>query len=316
MKSSLNGLLLEGEENEKPEFQDGDTCSGEEESNCTFSKKETEDKEMELFGFNITDYSLLMTTLLIGAIDGFNPCSLWALMFLISMIVRLNSRKIILAAGLTFVGTVSFIYGMFILGTFAIVVNIIDYFWIRVLLFIIASAFAAVNIKEGVMKGPAQFTFSISGSNKKQFIKLIREKMIFSGKIGPLIMASILIGTFASLIELPCTAGFPVIWNGIMSDQSVGTKTYVFYLIIYIAMYMLIEIAVVSGMVITMKKTFMTEETGKALKFISGTLMGYLAIVLLLGKSYMNDITLVGGGSLAVILLSLTVIYIRKLFRR
>ncbi|WP_280770861.1 hypothetical protein [Salipaludibacillus daqingensis] len=312
VERSLNNRLLGESRDENISFSEGGTCSeNNENEDCSFSLDET-DENVELFGWDLSNYSLFFTTMLIGIVDGFNPCSLWALMFLISMIIRFKSRKLMFVVGGTYILTVSFIYGLFILGTFAVVIQIIDYFWVRFLLFSLAAFFASVNIRDALGKENKKMTFSISTGHKKAFIQKVRDKLFSTERLSGFIIASILIGFFASMIELPCTAGFPIIWNGIVSSQSIAFQSYLGYLFIYLFMYVLVEITIVTVMVVTMRKAFIQEEAGRTLKFISGALMAFLAVVLLLGKTYMNDMTIVLGGSIIIILLSFLIIKINK----
>ncbi|PIQ92772.1 MAG: hypothetical protein COV69_01355 [Parcubacteria group bacterium CG11_big_fil_rev_8_21_14_0_20_39_14] len=42
---------------------------------------------------NISKVSLPVLTILLGAIDGFNPCAMWVLLFLIALLLNTRSRK-------------------------------------------------------------------------------------------------------------------------------------------------------------------------------------------------------------------------------
>lgn len=253
---------------------------------------------------------LLFPTVIIGLVDGFNPCTLWALMFLISMIIRFNSRKTILIVGTTFIFTISLIYGLFVAGTFSILTNILDFFFIRFSLFSFALFFALVNVVEYFSSD--KMTFSISTNNKKKFVQRVREKLFSTKNYFHLIIATIGIAVFASLIELPCTAGFPIIWNGIMIEHQVATSQYFSLLLIYLIMYVLVETVVVVFMTLTLSKVSMTANYGKTLKFVSGALMLFLSVILLLGKQYINNMTLIVGGSIIVILTSIIFTFVYK----
>ncbi len=264
-----------------------------------------------IFNTDLESVPLILATVLIGTVDGFNPCSLWALMFLVSMVIRFNSRKKMAIVGGSFILTISLIYGLFMLGTFTIVVNIIDYFWFRLALFLLAMLVAIINIREGFGK-TSPLSFTISNDNKKSFVKKVRDKLFQVESVSGLILASVTIAAFASFIELPCTAGFPVIWNGLVSSYGVGFAEYGFYLMIYLFMYILMELIIVIFMVWTMRKAFMGQHLGENLKLISGMLMGFLAIVLLMGYEYMNNIWIVLGGSIIVIAVSTLIMIIRR----
>ncbi|MCT8139381.1 hypothetical protein H1D32_17720 [Anaerobacillus sp. CMMVII] len=263
---------------------------------------------------NLENIPLLFATVLIGTVDGFNPCSLWALMFLISMVIRFNSRKKMAIVGGVFIVTVAIIYGLFMAGTFSIVVRVIDFFWFRFALFSLAMIVAIVNIREGFGK-KSSLSFTIKDEHKKSYVKKIRERLFRVESVTGIVLASISIAALASFIELPCTAGFPVIWNGLVSSYGVGLGEYGFYLAIYLLMYILMELIIVVFMVWTMRKAFMGQFIGENLKLLSGMLMGFLAIILLIGYEYMNNIWIVLGGSIAIVVLSVIIMFIRKLIK-
>lgn len=269
------------------------------------------DKSSDFFNWNIDQLPLLFATIVIGLIDGFNPCSLWALLFLISMIMRFKSRKLILLLGLTFILVVSIVYGLFIIGVFGAVTYILDYLAFRILLFSMALLFALANIYSFFTD--KDMLVSISSKNKKMFVHNIRSKLYSQNHLPGLIIATVLIALLASVIELPCTAGFPVIWNSMMAEQSSGWVAYASLLSLYLLMYVLVELIIVLFMVVSLSKMNMNMVYGRSLKLISGALMAYLAILLLLGNAFINNSTYVIGGSVAVILLSVVLAY---LFRK
>lgn len=290
----------------------GDTCDEEtlanEDEEC--GDHEEGGRSLSFYGFNFKDNQLLLPTIIIGSVDGFNPCSLWALMFLTSMIIRFHSRRIMMIVGITFILTIAFVYGLFIAGLFSIVVNILEFFWLRVALFIFVFAFALVNMKDFfTTKG---FSFSISNDNKKRFIQKVREKIFSKDNTAGIISATIAVAVFASLIELPCTAGFPIIWNSIVAEQNVGVSQYALLLSLYLLMYVLIEISFVVFMTVTLTRTHMNLKVGQSLKLASGMLMIFLAVVLLLGPVYMNNMSLIVVGSLIVLAFSIVFAYFWK----
>jgi glutaredoxin len=69
---------------------------------------------LPLFGeLRVADYSLPVLAIIIGLVDGFNPCAMWVLVYLISLIVTINGRrKIWLLVG-TFVFASGALYFLF-----------------------------------------------------------------------------------------------------------------------------------------------------------------------------------------------------------
>ena len=94
-----------------------------------------------------------------------------------------------------------------------------------------------------------------------------------------------------ALVELPCTAGFPVIWSQLVRSQQVGTIEFLGLLLIYLLIYLSIEIAIFLAALITLKRQNFEEKHGQTLKFIGGMIMIALGIVMIVAPDMMNDLT-------------------------
>jgi thiol-disulfide isomerase/thioredoxin len=73
---------------------------------CLIGEKPTSQEiKIPIFGkvVDISKMSLPALTLTLGALDGFNPCAMWVLVVLISLLLSLRSRKKIALVGGTFI---------------------------------------------------------------------------------------------------------------------------------------------------------------------------------------------------------------------
>jgi cytochrome c biogenesis protein CcdA len=82
------------------------------------------------------------------------------------------------------------------------------------------------------------------------------------------------------LIELPCTAGFPLIYTGILSAQTSGVSYYA-YLALYNLVYVIPLIVIVSLFSFGLSKHAIKKETMGTIKYIAGLIMILLGILLL-----------------------------------
>ncbi len=83
------------------------TCEAEESLACPKGPEAAADEgfSVTLFGRTITlaDVGLPAFTVAMGLLDGFNPCSMWVLLLMISLLAPMNDRRRMLAVGGTFV---------------------------------------------------------------------------------------------------------------------------------------------------------------------------------------------------------------------
>jgi cytochrome c biogenesis protein CcdA/glutaredoxin len=249
---------------------------------------------------NLSLQPVVLTTLLIAFIDGLNPCSLWVLTLLLGLVIHSGSRGRIALVGITFLTTTALIYGAFIAGVFGVLSYVLYLTWVQWLVAAFALTFGLVNIKDyfWYRKG---VTFTISDSHKPGIYKGIR-RLLNPGLTGfGLMLATIVMAAGIALVELPCTAGFPVVWSGIVADQNVTGIMFLLLLGLYLLIYLLIELVVFLVALLTLKLGRFEERQGRVLKLVGGMIMVALALVLVLNPELMNDV----GGTLLVFIGSL-----------
>lgn len=238
---------------------------------------------------NISDMSLPLLTTLIAFVDGFNPCSLWLITFLLGIVIHTGSRKKIFLVGLTFLLVTSFVYGLFMIGLLKVFTYIGYLGWIQIIVAFVALLFALVNIKDyfWYKKG---ISFTISDRFKPKIFNQIRNIMSKKSNLG-MIIGTIVLALGVALVELPCTAGFPVIWTSILAERNVVGSAFYGLLLIYILIYLLDELIIFGAIVLTLKASAFEEKHGRALKLIGGMIMLSLAVTLLAKPDLMESIS-------------------------
>ncbi len=254
---------------------------------------------------------LMVTTLLIAFIDGLNPCSLWVLTLLLGLVIHSGSRGRVALVGITFLTTTALIYGAFIAGVFGVLNYVLYLTWVQWLVALFALTFGLVNIKDyfWFKTGPS---FTIADSQKPGIYRGMRGLMD-RRLTGPgLVFATMVMAAGIALVELPCTAGFPVVWSGIVAEREVTGIAFLLLLAVYLFVYLLIELVVFTVALLTLRMKRFEEGHGRVLKLVGGTVMIALALILILNPQLMNDIT----GTLVVfvgsILLATAVILVHR----
>ena len=91
----------------------------EEEENLKEDGKKYEDAEVNipiLGKKKSKEVPILLSTILIGLVDGFNPCAMWILIFLISMLLGMKNVKRKWALGITFLLSSALVYFLFLIS--------------------------------------------------------------------------------------------------------------------------------------------------------------------------------------------------------
>lgn len=244
---------------------------------------------------DVAHQALWLSTTLIAFVDGFNPCSLWVLALLMAVVVNTRSRKRVLLVGFTFLLVTALTYGLFIVGLFSIFSYIAFLTWIRVLVAVLALGFALINIKDyfAYKRG---ISLSIDDAQKPGIYKRIRGIMRAEASLPATLSATAGMALGITLVELPCTAGLPVLWTTLLTGAGVSTTGFALLLALYILVYLSIELVIFGAVVVTMRASRLEEREGRILKLVGGAVMLALALVLLFWPTMLESI----GGTLAV----------------
>jgi cytochrome c biogenesis protein CcdA len=240
---------------------------------------------------------LLPATALIAFVDGFNPCSLWVLSVLLAMLLRTGSRGRIAAVGGAFLVTTALVYGLFIAGVFSAMSYVGYLTGIRWAVALLALTFAAVNIKDyfAFKKG---FSFTIPDRFKPRIYRGGRGLLDENRSLLAVTGAAVVMALGIALVELPCTAGFPVVWSGLLTDAGVGGAEFGGLLAVYLGIYLLDEVVLFAAVVVTLRIARFQEHHGQLLKLVGGMVMLALGVVMLIQPAVMNSI----GGTVLVFL--------------
>ena len=233
--------------------------------------------------------SLLLSTVLIAAVDGVNPCSIWVLSILLALTLRTGSRRTTVVTGLVFIAVTGLVYALFIGGIFTVFQVLSFTPAVRVVVAILAAAFAAINIKD-FFWFKAGVSLSIPEASKPGIYDRLRRVLGSAQSLPALVASTVVLAAGVSFVELACTAGFPVLWTTIVTDRGVSPVVFGLLLGVYMLVYQLDELVIFAVAVTTMRMTKLQEHQGRLLKLLSGMLMLSLAVVMLIKPALLNDV--------------------------
>jgi glutaredoxin len=236
--------------------------------------------QVPLFGvIDAEALGLPLFTLAVGLIDGLNPCAMWVLLFLLSILVNLRDRRKILAVAGTFVlvsGTAYFLFMAAWLNVFL---------WIGYSRFVqLALALAAIGVGSLHVKDFFAFgrglSFSIPESAKPGIYARVR-RIVQAENLAGALAGAFVLAVLVNFVELLCTAGLPALYTQILTLRDLSAGQYYGYLLLYNLAYMFDDTAMVALVVVTLGRRKLGEEPGRWLKLASGTVMLLLGVLLL-----------------------------------
>ena len=245
--------------------------------------KTPEPFSVNLLGWRIglEEAGLPLFTLALGLVDGFNPCSMWVLILMISLLAPLRSRARMLAIAGTFVVVEGIAYFAFMAA------------WLNLFLFIGVSraseiVIAMIAILAGVVHLKDFWAFgwgvslSIPAAAKPGIYARMR-RVIQAENLPAAIIGVMVLAVLVQIVEFLCTSGLPALYTRILTLNQLGGLSFYGYILLYNLAYMFDDVAILAVGVITLSQRRLQENEGRWLKLLSGLVMLLLGFYLLLG---------------------------------
>ncbi|MFP4644328.1 MAG: hypothetical protein ACLFM0_08225 [Spirochaetales bacterium] len=236
-------------------------------------KVDVSNVRVPLFGeVSLRDAPLVLSTLLIAFVDGFNPCSIWVLTMLLALVVYTHSRVRTLLVGATFLVVTAAVYGGFITGVFGVFGAIAHRASVRAPAAIVALLFGLLSVRDYFAFG-GRLSLTISDSNKVAIASRIASLVRGDRSIVAMVAMTAALALSVAVVELPCTAGFPVIWTGLVAGREVGPAAFAGLLGAYLVMYLLIELVIFAIAFFGLSTRRIREGYARVVKLFGGLVM-------------------------------------------
>ena len=271
----------------------------EEIKNGTYVKKEVKEKSdfekeedksdakstINLFGkdINLKNVSIMTSAVIIGLIDGFNPCAMWVLLFLISILMGMKDRKRMWIIGLTFLLTSGLVYLLIMFSWVNIIAKMTTIIWIRDLIAVVALIGAFINIRSFIRSRDSGCEVVDDKKRKKMFSRIRKftsEKSLILALIGVIGLA-----ISVNVVELACSAGLPIVFTEILAINKVSVFMSFIYTLVYILFFMIDDLVIFFIAMFTMKVTGISTKYNKYSHLIGGIIMLVIGILLLVAPN-------------------------------
>lgn len=244
--------------------------------------------KIPFFGeISISRFSPLVLAVLLGGLDGFNPCAIVVLGFLLAMLVATGIRQRVFLVGGVFILVSGLVYFMFIaswlnlflvLGKIKIITIGAGIAIILFGLFLMKDYLSGVICKIcKVDEGKTGFLTKIERFLFEKLQKVSEKDM----PLGLLVLVVAIIATGINLVELVCSLGLPLAFTKTLTNMQLPTASYYFYILIYTIFYMIDDFALFSIAVFTLRSTGMQDKYLRSTKLISALVLVLLGLALI-----------------------------------
>ena len=232
---------------------------------------------------NAKKVSLPILAVVLGFVDGFNPCAMWILIFLITMLFNMKDRKKMWILGLTFILTSGIVYLMFMLAWLNLATFISKIAFIRLLIAVIALVVGLINVYKYIdsLKKKDEGCDVVDKKDRKKIMEKIvsitHEKKFIIALLGIIVLAA-----SVNIIELMCSIGIPLLFTQILAMNNLSTFSYMIYMFIYIFFFLIDDIVIFIISMVTLKVTGLSTKYTKYSHLVGGIIMLIIGLLLII----------------------------------
>jgi thiol-disulfide isomerase/thioredoxin len=267
--------------------EQGEVCS------CQICTCPEEEKQDEIISFpfigqiNLSKLSLPVLTVVVAALDGFNPCAMWVLLFLIALLVNIGSRKKIWLVGGTFIAASGIVYYLLLSAWLNLFLAISYVSLTRIIIGLLAIGAGIWQVKNFLTYKPGVCEVTPIGSKWHERLSEKAKQIVQSTAWSATFVGIIVLALGVNLIEFFCSAGLPAIYTRILSLSQLSSLNYYLYLLLYTFIFMLDDLTVFTVAVITLNKIGFTEKYTKWSTLIGGLLILILGLLLIFKPDFL-----------------------------
>lgn len=247
-------------------------------------------KTINVFGkdINPAKLSLPVLSIVLGTIDGFNPCAMWVLIFLISMQFNMKNRKKMWCLGITFLVTSAFVYLLFMFTWLGVTTELLTKVsWFKILIALVALTGAFINLKSFYKSLKTGSGCEVVDNKKRKNImtkikKITTEKSFILALIGVMILAA-----SVNIIELACSAGIPVLFTNVLALNNLTKTQTTLYIYLYTLFFLIDDIIVFVIAMLTLNIKAISTRYTKYSHLIGGILMLAIGLLMLFKPSWL-----------------------------
>jgi glutaredoxin len=225
------------------------------------------------------NFSLPFLTFIFGALDGFNPCAMWILIFLIGILLGMENKKRMWALGIVFLVASAMAYYAFMAAWLNLVLFIGFIVWIRILIGLLALGGGVYSLRDYFKNKDAICEVGDAeqkGKIAKRLTEAVKKEKFWLALVG---VAAVAFGV--NLLELVCSAGLPVIYTQILIINGLSGFQYYAYLLLYVFIFMLDDLIVFSVAMLALKPFNGNSKYSRLSRLIGGIIMALIGLIMI-----------------------------------
>lgn len=230
---------------------------------------------------DLLTYSLPLLAITIGLVDGFNPCAMWVLVYLISIVVTLNDKKKMWVIVGTFVLVSGILYFLFMtawLNAFLIIGFVRP---LTIIIGLIALGGAIINLREYYASRGQPLTCKVTSADDKNKTMSEIEKIVANPLTLSTFFAIVVLAFVVNSVEFVCSAAMPAVFTQILALNNLSFVEYYGYILLYVLAFMFDDLIIFGTVAFAVSYSGFGDKYALACKLIGGVILFLMGIVLL-----------------------------------
>jgi hypothetical protein len=229
----------------------------------------------------LADFSLILGAIFIGLIDGFNPCAMWILVFLITLLINMKNRKKMWVLGLAFILTSGLIYYIIMMSWLQIAVKLALIRAFQIIIGILALIMAIFSIRHFYKQMRIESGCVVSNPLEKRKLMVKIRKIINQNNLWLALVGIISVAISVNIIELACSAGLPVVYSTMLAFHELSMFESALYILVYVIFFIFDDLLIFTIAAVSFRVTGISNKYAKYSNLIGGIIMIGLGILLL-----------------------------------
>lgn len=236
--------------------------------------------ELPVFGeIQVKTLSLPLLTILLGGIDGFNPCAMWVLVFLIGLLMGMKDTLRMWTYGVVFLFTSGAVYFVFLAAWLNIFLFLGALAWLQVAVGLFALGAGVWYLAEFWRNPDAVCKVLSPGSHQKLIDRMraaVSEPAFLIAVLSIMALAIVV-----NMIELLCSAGIPAVYTQVLAMSDLSPLAYYGYLLLYVVVFMMDDALVFVIAMVTLRQTGLVGTYARYSHLIGGIVLLIVGSLLL-----------------------------------
>lgn len=226
------------------------------------------------------DLSLSALTVLMAAIDGFNPCAMWVLVFLIGLLLGVGDRRRMWILGLAFLGATALMYFLVMAAWLNLVLFLGAVIWVRIAIGGLAIGGGLFFLREFWTK-PEAVCHVASPGRRTRIMNAIR-RVVERDSLAFGVLGIMAVAVLVNFVELVCSVGVPAVYTQVLALSGVSPLAYYGYLALYILVFLIDDIAIFATAMFAAQVAGLTGRYTRFSHLVGGVVLLVIGAILIL----------------------------------